>query len=230
MTFQARYVILDFDGVIADTENVFASFDRDLMNAYLERGGVEARVEYDEMRALAGNPGEDKFDIIAGRYGVDLSAHRDAFIEERSEARSVLFRDVPAPLGRNLKELLALMTGRFALATNKTSAKLFHDMGLIGLTDLFPVIVPCDPPFRKKPEPDILLEAAKRIGAKPEQCVYVGDNTLDMVAAKAAGMAAAGFVIEGLSGHDERVRALVDAGADIVIDDFMSLERHLETV
>jgi phosphoglycolate phosphatase len=39
-----------------------------------------------------------------------------------------------------------------------------------------------------KPHPEPLLEAARRIGVSPEQCLYVGDDERDIVAGLAAGM------------------------------------------
>lgn len=39
-----------------------------------------------------------------------------------------------------------------------------------------------------KPHPEPLLEAARRMGVPPAQCVYVGDDERDIVAGKAAGM------------------------------------------
>ncbi len=40
-----------------------------------------------------------------------------------------------------------------------------------------------------KPHPAPLLEAARRMGLDPTQCVYVGDDERDIVAGRAAGMA-----------------------------------------
>jgi 2-phosphoglycolate phosphatase len=42
-------------------------------------------------------------------------------------------------------------------------------------------------PF-SKPHPEPLLEAARRLGIAPEQCIYVGDDQRDIVAGRAAGM------------------------------------------
>ena len=41
-----------------------------------------------------------------------------------------------------------------------------------------------------KPHPGSLLEAARRLGLQPCECVYVGDDLRDMQAARAAGMTA----------------------------------------
>ena len=42
----------------------------------------------------------------------------------------------------------------------------------------------------KKPHPEPLLEAARRLDVAPEACWYLGDHVRDMQAAKAAGMPA----------------------------------------
>ena len=42
----------------------------------------------------------------------------------------------------------------------------------------------------KKPEPDPLWEAARRLGVAPQACWYIGDHLRDMQAAHAAGMKA----------------------------------------
>jgi phosphoglycolate phosphatase len=42
-------------------------------------------------------------------------------------------------------------------------------------------------PFAK-PHPEPLLEAARRLGVAPQDCVYVGDDERDIVAGRAAGM------------------------------------------
>ena len=50
------------------------------------------------------------------------------------------------------------------------------------------VIVSGDTTPHAKPHPAPLLEAAKRLGVDPGDCVYVGDDERDIVAGRAAGM------------------------------------------
>lgn len=50
------------------------------------------------------------------------------------------------------------------------------------------VIVSGDTTPHAKPHPAPLLEAAKRLGVDPADCVYVGDDERDIVAGRAAGM------------------------------------------
>ena len=63
-----------------------------------------------------------------------------------------------------------------------------------------------------KPFPDPLLFAAEKAGIDPQSCLMVGDTTVDMKAAKLAGMQAAG-VLCGFG----REKELMRAGADVIL-------------
>jgi phosphoglycolate phosphatase-like HAD superfamily hydrolase len=66
---------------------------------------------------------------------------------------------------------------------------------------------------RAKPEPDLLLLAAKELGVAPQDSWYVGDSTWDMLAARRAGMTAVA-VMAGAAVSREELR---QAGAHIVV-------------
>jgi HAD superfamily hydrolase (TIGR01509 family) len=57
-----------------------------------------------------------------------------------------------------------------------------------GLTGVFRVVVSSDEVDRGKPEPDVYLEAARRLGVDPRRCLVVEDSLNGVKAAKAAGM------------------------------------------
>ena len=59
-----------------------------------------------------------------------------------------------------------------------------------GLDSFFPVVLTSDDPFPGKPAPDIMLEAARRLGVAPEFCQVFEDGDLGIDAARAAGMLA----------------------------------------
>ena len=77
-----------------------------------------------------------------------------------------------------------------------------------------------------KPHPEPLLEAARRLALEPAQCLYVGDDLRDMVAAHAAGMpcvaAAWGYLGEGV--------AIEDWGADRIAEHPQTLMDALATL
>ena len=75
---------------------------------------------------------------------------------------------------------------------------------------------------RHKPEPDPLLHAAASLGAQPCDCVYVGDATVDVLAARAAGMAA---IAVGWGAADRE--ALAATGPDALVDTVADLTAYL---
>jgi HAD superfamily hydrolase (TIGR01509 family) len=58
----------------------------------------------------------------------------------------------------------------------------------IGIVDCFDTIVSSDDVARHKPSPDIFLEAARRLGVRPEACRVYEDTDPGIEAARRAGM------------------------------------------
>jgi phosphoglycolate phosphatase len=70
----------------------------------------------------------------------------------------------------------------------------------------------------RKPSPMMLVEAARRLGARASECLMVGDSRVDVEAGRAASMKTCGY-IPGFRGRTE----LVEAGVDYVIERFSEL-------
>ena len=88
----------------------------------------------------------------------------------------------------------------------------------VGLTRYFEVVFGGDSLAERKPSPMMLVEAARRCGAKASECLMVGDSRVDVEAGRAANMKTCGYV-PGFRGRTE----LVDAGVDYVIERFGEL-------
>lgn len=219
-------ILFDFDGVIADTEAVFAQFDCDLLNEVLQQAGKEPHLTPPYMRCFAGMSSEEKLEKIAQDDNFSATHYKEAYIRHRNSLRPALFKDNTVPPSPGLIELLGHYQDRYALATNKTRDKIEGDISSMALSDYFGGRIFCyEKGLKKKPAPDILLHAASSLAIKPELTVYVGDNEDDMIAAKAAGMIAAGFVCPSFEfiEPDKRARALMKAGADFIVDDLSDL-------
>ena len=76
-----------------------------------------------------------------------------------------------------------------------------------------------------KPDPDLFLAAADRLGAKIEQSVVIGDAIWDMLAARRARALGVGLLSGGY-GQEELERA----GAARVYEDPADLLRHLDEI
>jgi HAD superfamily hydrolase (TIGR01509 family) len=82
------------------------------------------------------------------------------------------------------------MAGRFTLGLASSSNRELIDAVLAagGIGGLFGATVSSEEVARGKPSPDVYLEAARRIGADPADCVAVEDSHNGIRSAKAAGM------------------------------------------
>jgi beta-phosphoglucomutase-like phosphatase (HAD superfamily) len=76
---------------------------------------------------------------------------------------------------------------------------------------------------RAKPEPDLFLESAERLGVDVKDCYVIGDAVWDLMAARRAGMLSVGLLSGGY-GEDE----LIQAGAFRVFRDTAELLNYLD--
>ena len=108
---------------------------------------------------------------------------------------------------------------RLGVVTAKRRATVELAFASVPLGHLFETVVGGDETERHKPDPEPLLLAAERLGASPEETVYVGDSPFDIRAAKAADMHAVAVTWGGI--HDrgkleaEEPDAIVDTAEEL---------------
>lgn len=78
-------------------------------------------------------------------------------------------------------------------------------------------------PTRMKPNPEMVTCAIKALGVSPRDCVFIGDATTDIEAAISAGVHSIAY-----AKSPERISALVDAGAEVVVDSMAVIAETLE--
>jgi phosphoglycolate phosphatase-like HAD superfamily hydrolase len=100
---------------------------------------------------------------------------------------------------------MAVITARGA----RTTRRFLNQFSLTGLFDPIVSALTCP---HTKPYPDPVLHAARQMGVTPENCLMIGDTTVDMRAGRAAGAQTVG-VLCGFGQEDE----LRQAGADIIL-------------
>lgn len=90
------------------------------------------------------------------------------------------------------------------------------------LRPLFQCVATAQTCEHTKPYPDPIEWAAQQMGVNPQDCLMIGDTTVDILAAKAAGAQSVG-VLCGFGVRDE----LIEAGADLIIDETSLLTSNL---
>jgi pyrophosphatase PpaX len=87
----------------------------------------------------------------------------------------------------------------------------------------YDVLVGSDDVKKRKPHPEPVFKACKKLRVRPENCIFVGDTPFDMKAAKSAGCVAVGV----LTGWGNR-SSLKKSGADFIIKDLRGLKKLIE--
>ena len=95
-----------------------------------------------------------------------------------------------------VKECLAelrLHRIRLAVATGSLERIVRKNLKLLEIEDLIEEIVTSEDCEKGKPDPDIFLLAAERLGVEPGECLVVEDSRNGLIAAERAGMSRVGF-------------------------------------
>jgi HAD superfamily hydrolase (TIGR01509 family) len=130
----------------------------------------------------------------------------------------------PLPGARELMAYLANVGVPHAIATSGYKESAGPSIEKLGIGPDIPLITR-DQVARAKPDPDLFLAAAERLGVSIERSVVVGDSIWDLLAARRARALGVGLLSGGY-GEDE----LQDAGAYRVYQDPADLLAHLDEV
>lgn len=207
-------VILDLDGTLVDTVSA-------RITAWLEAlGQAGFRATRHQIAPLIGIDGRRLARDVAAAAGTPIDDER---AEEIDQACGIAFERrnrSPQRLPYVAELIAALQAGhiRWAIATSSRRDQVMASVAALGLTSE-PTIVDGSDVRHAKPDPELLLLAARRLGVDPGDCWYVGDSTWDMAAARAAGMLAIGVT----AGAAVSAAALEGAGAVTVVPTLGSL-------
>ena len=159
--------------------------------------------------------------------GVEISAERVDRIQrlhaEAYRRRAGEIRPLPGA-----RELLAALTDGgipWAIATSGHMESASLTLSALGIDPAKQPVVTRDQVKYAKPDPDLFLAAAERLGAPIETAVVVGDSIWDMLAARRCRALGVGLLSGGY-GPDELERG----GAARVYDDPADLLKHLDEV
>jgi HAD superfamily hydrolase (TIGR01509 family) len=141
--------------------------------------------------------------------------HADAYAQRAKQVR-------PLPGARELLTFLSQRSVPWAIATSGRRDSAQPTLDSLGVGPDVPVVTR-DQVKYAKPDPDLFLAAADRLGCPITGCVVVGDSVWDLLGARRAGALGVGLLSGGY-GEDELVRA----GAYRVYEDPADLLRHVD--
>lgn len=203
-------VIWDVDGTLVDT----------------------AEMHFDAWVRLAGEMGrpfsKDDFAATFGRRNPEIIRYlfREEFtdlqVADIGERKEIYYRTVAEtgvqllPGVRNLLEELHRRGVRQAVGSSAPRANLDLILKMTKSDEFFEAIVGMEDTTKGKPDPEVFLVAARKLGIPPSRCIVFEDAIAGVQAAKAGGMKC---VAVTFAGHHPAVR-LQEAGADRVVKCF----------
>ncbi len=218
-----KALCFDVDGTLSDTDDLYAQ----KLIPYLPRALFrDPNRTARRLVMWVESPGNALLGL-ADKIGID--DEMGAFIDWFSRAQPNMtkkFLLVPGVDG-----MLAALKGRLPMSVvsarhEKSTMRFLEQFDLV---KYFDVIVTGLSAPHTKPFPDPIFLAAQKMGVKPEECLMIGDTTVDIRAGKSAGAQTVG-VLCGF-GEEKELRAM---GADLIISntpelvDVLNAKRQVE--
>jgi beta-phosphoglucomutase len=181
-TMPLRAVCFDFDGVIADTENIHvAAWQRTLASLGQETS--------DEVCARAVEVDDRKFltEFFTQR-GIE-DGNVEGWVRRKQELTVALLTDSPR-LFPGVLDLVKKIQGKVRLAVVSTTWRenILVVLKASGLSDAFETIVGKEDVQAVKPDPEAYQLALKRLGVAPKEAVALEDSVSGLTAARMAGL------------------------------------------
>ncbi len=219
-TARIKALCFDLDGTLSDTDDqIVASIAQMLhwLRFFLPRRDSQAAARWLVMRMEG--PGNFAYGL-PDRFGIDdeLAALGDWLFRRRGPRKRV-FQIIPG-----VRECLTELKTKYPLAliTARRKRPALEFLEQYNLHAYFNCIAGALAAPRTKPFPDPILWAARRLGVAPQDCLMIGDTTVDIRAGKAAGAQTVG-VLSGF-GEEEELR---NHGADLILPSVADLPSHL---
>lgn len=198
-------LLFDMDGVLIESTGVHTA----AWEEYLKRHGIPSA---GVMEKMLGKRNDEIVRVLWGPPITEEEVFRHGAEKER------LYREKMAPVFERhvvagVAEFVRAAIGQgipCALATNAEPANVDFVLDRLGLRECFAAIVDGHQVRRAKPDPEVYITAAARLGVEPRNCVIFEDSPGGLAAARAAG----GRVVAVLTTLKEA------PGADFTIRDF----------
>ena len=171
--------LFDLDGTLLDSAEDICGAVQQVLSAH-----VSEPLPFDYLKSFVGFHLDAVFTDVLPAFHSRTTRRTDSRLQDDlSRARSTLRR----ALFPGVVEALESLGGRKATATTKGTPTTRAVLEQFGLLPYFDHVQGTDG-FPCKPAPDVLLRSIAALGAKPEDCLFVGDSEADMEAGRRAGV------------------------------------------
>jgi beta-phosphoglucomutase-like phosphatase (HAD superfamily) len=176
--------IFDIDGTIIDS----MPWHGKSWEVFFARHGLH----YEGEAFLRGSAGRTGLELMRELFGPLSDAEAWAHVHEKEALYRALFRPVFSEIAgfRDFARRAKAVGIRVGCATAGDADNIAFAMHGLGMASEFDALVGAQDVAHGKPEPDLFLLAAQRMGAVPRDCIVFEDAPLGIEAARRAGMSA----------------------------------------
>jgi beta-phosphoglucomutase len=215
---EIRAVIWDMDGVIADSGPYHLAAWQEIFG---QRGVKFTAGDFKHSFGLRND------NIIRNTIGKNISqAEVDTIAQEKEETFRRLaggkIKALPGALG--LLKSLKREGFSMAIASSTPAENIELVTGTLGIAAYFQVIVNGHDVSEGKPDPQVFLMAAQRLGVKPAHCLVIEDAVAGVAAARRAGM----YCLAVTNTHSRQKLAeadlIVDSLEKVTVEDIKGLK------
>ncbi|MGI9145153.1 MAG: HAD family hydrolase [Chloroflexota bacterium] len=212
-------IIFDMDGVLIDSEPLHF----EVLNEVLARDGQTlSRKDNEE---FIGTTSQAMWTTLIARRGLPGTLTEYKALYDQTLLRELLQSRDPAPGAVGLIQRAREVGMRLGVASSSRQIWIDATLTSLGLSDAFDAVVSGDDVERGKPDPQIYLLAAHRLGIIPDRCLAIEDSPNGVVSARRAGMTVLGVRTSYTAHlHLEGAERIVDSLGELnLIEDELSL-------
>ncbi len=191
-----KAILFDFDGTLINTHDLIIEGFNQLSQKY--RGTTFSAKDH---VSILGKPLDQQIRHIC-------PFHFDEAIESFKQWYAVN-HDLHAKGYEEIEDVLLILKSdgyRLGIVTNNSQQGMSVGLKLLGFEKYFEVIITRDEVSECKPSPEGILKALSYLDVCPNECLYVGDSSADILAARAAGVTP--ILVGWTALSHEQIRAL----------------------
>lgn len=220
-----KAVIFDMDGVLVDSEPLHYEANRLLFEKKFD-----INLDYEYYKQYIGSTVTYMWEKMRNDFIASGHKEVEAYtaIELRNMADDIKEELVDTQGYMEIEGVSAFVksiSGRYRLAVASSSylRNIERNVADMELLLEFSELVSGTEVKRPKPNPDIFLEAASRLGVNPSECIVIEDSENGVKAAKAAGMACLGFINPNSGSQDLSKADYLFESFDAIDGDFLQM-------
>ncbi|MFH1752485.1 MAG: HAD family phosphatase [archaeon] len=178
-----KAVLFDLDGTMVEAEDLHSKAYETIIKEY----GKKPVFDENGVTHVPGLKEKDTWIMLKEK--LEINEDVKVLIEKRNKVYLKLIQGIKARQGLiELLELLENKNLKLAVASSGVSKNIQTVLELLKVKHFFQVIVSGQFVEKSKPEPDIFLEAARKLEVKPEDCLVLEDAQVGVEAGFNAGM------------------------------------------